>query len=97
MMRTPKKKTASSSLKNKPKKKSKAAGDELFNQVVNLTGLPGKTIRRELNAILERKNLDINSLTIDQLRAVVASYLREIMASLLERTSNNRRPHETKH
>ncbi len=79
-------------MKKKPTKKK---NDDLFNQVVKLTGLPGKTIRRELKSILDKKNIDANQLTIDQLRAVVASYLREIMSNLLERASSRRQ--ETRH
>ncbi len=79
-------------MKKKPKKKK---SDDLFDQVVKLTGLPGKTIRRELKSILDKKNIDVNNLTIDQLRAVVASYLREIMSGLLERTHARRQ--DTRH
>ena len=67
------------------RKKSKShTGEDLFNHLVRLTGIPAKTIKDELKAILERKNIDINKLTLDQLRAVVASYLREIMGGLLD-------------
>lgn len=59
-------------------------GEELFNQLVHLTGIPAKTIKDELKSILERKNIDLNRLTLDQLRVVIASYLREIMGSLLD-------------
>lgn len=89
MMSTQKKK----SLK---KRRKKTKGDDLFNQVIKLTGIPQKTIRRELKCILDRKNIDVNSLTLEQLRAVVASYLREIMGNLLERSNQPRRP-ETQH
>ncbi len=55
-----------------------------MSQVIRMTGIPARTIRKELNAIMKRKGLDPKELTLDQLRGVVASYLREIMASLLE-------------
>lgn len=85
-----------------PRKKSKDAkdasdkerpskGDALFDQVVRLTGIPGKTIKDELKVILERKNIDIDKLTLDQLRTVVASYLREIMSGLLDGTPGKKR------
>jgi hypothetical protein len=76
----------------KPRKKSKEhKGDDLFDQVVRLTGIPAKTIKDELKVILERKNIDISKLTLDQLRTVVASYLREIMGSLLDGTPGKKR------
>ena len=71
--------------KKKPRQKKKS--DDLFNQVIKLTGIPSSTIKRELKTILERKNIDVNDLTLEQLRCVVASYLREIMGNLLDRYS----------
>ena len=77
--------------KPKPKQKN---GDDLFNQVIALTGLPGEKIKRELKSILDRKNIDVNNLTLDQLRGVVASYLREIMGGLLDRY-HHKKPENT--
>lgn len=85
-----------SSLKKKSKKQAaKKNGEDLFNQVITLTGIPAQTIKRELKSILDRKNIDVNNLTLDQLRGVVASYLREIMGGLLDRYHQRRseRPH----
>jgi len=78
------------------KKSKKATGDDLFNQVIKLTGIPRKTIREELKLILDRKNIDVNSLTLEQLRGVVASYLREIMGNLLDK-SGQRSKSDTHH
>ncbi|MEZ4751577.1 MAG: hypothetical protein R3B54_13440 [Bdellovibrionota bacterium] len=61
-------------------------GKDLLEQVIHLTGIPAKAIRRELKSILDKKNIDLNSLTIDELRRVVASYLREIMSSALDKS-----------
>lgn len=52
--------------------------------MVKLTGIPGKAMRHELHALLERKNIDVAHLTLEQLRTAAASYLREIMEGLLE-------------
>lgn len=41
-------------------------------------------MRRELQTLLEKKNLDPKNLTLDQLRLVAAAYLKEIMGSFLE-------------
>ena len=83
----------------KKKKRSKAgpkSGDALFDQVITLTGIPAHAIKRELKTILDRKNIDVNNLTIDQLRCVVASYLREIMGGILDRYGNKKSetPHQ---
>lgn len=70
-------------------------GEALFQQLVQLTGLPKTTWHKELKTILERKNLDLNHLTLEQLRLVAASYVREIMTNLLEKTRHHRKPTET--
>ncbi len=74
-------------MKTDSEKNNRTKGKDLFDQVVRLTGIPAKTIHKELQAILAKKNLDLNTLTLDQLRLVVASYLREIMS--LRVTRNN--------
>lgn len=73
-------------LKKKTKKKTRRkSGEDLFNHVISLTGIPAQSIKRELKTILDRKNIDVNHLTVDQLRQVAASYLREIMGGLIDR------------
>ncbi|MBY0371261.1 hypothetical protein K2X33_11280 [bacterium] len=57
-------------------------GNALLNEVIRLTGIPAKAMRRELNTLLEKKNLDVKNLTLEQLRMVAAAYLREIMGNL---------------
>lgn len=73
--------------KKKRTTKKTTKGKDLLDQVIQLTGVPAKAIQRELKSILEKKKIDIDNLTIDQLRMVVACYLREIMGGLLERSS----------
>ena len=41
-------------------------------------------MRKELQNMLERRNIDVKNLTLDQLRVAAASYLREIMEGLME-------------
>lgn len=77
----------------KKKRQKKPKGPDLFEQLVGLTGIPSQTIRRELKAILEKKKIDLDNLTLEQLRMVVASYLREIMGNLLDRTHPRRDTH----
>ena len=66
-----------------PKRKKNRPID-LLTQVIRLTGIPSKKVRKELGEILKRKNLDPKKLTLADVRMVVASYLREIMSGLLD-------------
>ena len=70
-------------------------GAELLEHVISLTGIPAHSIHRELKTILDRKNIDLNHLTLEQLRGVAATYLREIMGGLLDR-AGHKKP-ESKH
>ena len=92
-----KKKNKSAPKRKKAKTRSKRAkkscspkkkGEALFNDVVRMTGLPAKNIKNELDTILERKNVDLDKLTLDQLRKVAAAYLKEVMGGLLDRSSS---------
>ncbi len=67
---------------HKPRQPKK--GSALFDDVVKLTGIPATAMRRELHTLLEKKNIDVKNLTLDQLRVAAASYLREIMEGLME-------------
>ena len=72
--------------KTKKSRRKQSHGADLLNQVIALTGIPAKHIRKELKSILDRKGIDVENLTLDQLRGVVACYLREIMGSVLDRS-----------
>ena len=85
-------------MKKPPKRKKRVAGaakkdsrGALLQQLIQLTGIPAKTIRKELKGILDRHHIDLDNLTVEQLRIVVASYLRQIMGGLLDRRHNVRR------
>ncbi len=78
----------------KPKKKTPTRGKDLFNYVVQLTGLPKEKIMDELKTILNKKNIEISQLTVDQLRVVVASYLREIMTGIMDHIPHKPRGNE---
>ncbi len=69
--------------KASPRKPSKK---RLLDQVIQLTGIPSQTIRKELQTIMAKKNIKTDDITLDQLRSVAATYLREIMGGLLEST-----------
>ncbi len=53
-------------------------GRELFDLLVELTGLEEKVIRNELEDLLKRLNVDPDHLTTDQLREVVSMYLEKL-------------------
>ena len=78
---------AQSSSKSKTESNQKA---DLFSQLVALSGLPASAIKRELKGILEENNLELDHLTLEQLRTVVASYLRKIMGGLLHKAQPNK-------
>jgi hypothetical protein len=64
----------------------------LFQQVVAATGIPAEAIEQELRSLLERRGVNVERLTLAQLRAAVAQYLREVTAELLERMHRPTRP-----
>lgn len=68
--------------KRKTRKRS-SPKKKLLDHVIQLTGLPSQVLRRELQSILVKKNIKAEDMTLEQLRSVATSYLREIMGPLL--------------
>jgi len=68
----------------KKRRKKTAPKRGLLDHVIQLTGISSQTIRRELLAIMKKKNINADEISLDQLRSVATSYLREIMGGLLE-------------
>jgi hypothetical protein len=69
---------------NKRKTKKRASSKKkLLDHVIQLTGLPSQVLKRELQSILLKKNIKAEDMTLEQLRSVATSYLREIMGPLL--------------
>lgn len=80
--------------KRKAKKPSTGTtGSDLFQQVVRLTGIPKQALLKELRGILDKQHIDVKNLTLDQLRAAAASYLREIMGGILDKVHARREEH----
>lgn len=75
---------------NKTRRRKK---QDLLAQLAKLTGISVATIRRELKDILDRKNINIHDITLEQLRTVTASYLRQIMCSVLSRSRTKDHAH----
>lgn len=59
-------------------KKAELCGQELFETVVSLSGLPDQLIRSELNEILDQAEQDDGALTLEQLRSAMIEYLEMI-------------------
>jgi hypothetical protein len=66
------------------KSQEEPGGEELIQQVVSLTGLPGAMVHKELNQILELSGQDSQALTLEQLRAAMLAYLESLQAELAD-------------
>jgi len=60
-----------------------ASGQELVETLITLTGLPDALIRTELNQILEPSGQAPETLTLDELRTALISYLEQMEAEFL--------------
>lgn len=54
-------------------------GNELFEKVIEFSGLPKKLIKKELTHILKKEGTTPDNVTEPLLRKVLARYLREII------------------
>lgn len=54
-------------------------GKELFETVVTHTGLPENAIRDEFSVLLAKHGKSVESLTLDDLREILADYLQDIL------------------
>lgn len=62
-------------------------GTTLTKTVIEKTGLPQDLIEKEFNAILEKFGKSPESLTIEELREVMAEYLQLVFLELQEEMS----------
>jgi hypothetical protein len=53
-------------------------GNQLFKQVLSLTGIQEDSMAEELDSILGRAGVDKNEMTLDQLRQALMDYLTEL-------------------
>ena len=53
-------------------------GNQLFNEVIEYTGLHRDSISKELKRLLLLRGLDPNKLTLEELRAFLSDFLDEI-------------------
>jgi hypothetical protein len=53
--------------------------NELFKKVTDATGLPSELVSNELSQVLSGKGISKDDMTLDDLRLVMADYLREVI------------------
>ncbi len=53
--------------------------NDIFNQIVEFTGLPKEEIASELSEILRSYGLDPATVTMDQLRDAMTDYLQDVL------------------
>ena len=56
-------------------------GKELLNMVADATGLPQALIVDELQCLASKAGLNIEQLTLDDLRGLLAEYLQDVLIS----------------
>lgn len=64
-------------------KQEELGGQELIQQLVDLTGLPADLVHRELDQILELSGQKSGNLTLDELRGAMLAYLEALQESYL--------------
>lgn len=57
-------------------------GNNLAKTVVAATGLPQDPVEREFNSLLERHGKNPDSLTLEELREVMAEYLQMVFLEM---------------
>ena len=58
----------------------------LLRFLVESTGLPPESLEKELNQLLKDNNLNAETLTLDQVRDVLALYLQDVLIEAKEST-----------
>lgn len=59
-------------------------GNELFKKVTKNTGLPEDLVAKELEALLNEKGINKSEVTLDELRATLSEYLKEVIIDAKE-------------
>lgn len=52
---------------------------KLFNQVIELTGLPTSFVEPRLEALLAAKGISSDELTVEELRLVLVDFLQDVI------------------
>lgn len=61
--------------------------NRLLEELAKATGLPENLVHRELNALLAKSGRDSSNITLEQLREVIAEYLREVIFKMKVETA----------
>ena len=59
-------------------------GNALLETLISATGLPEGDIHREIQVLLSKHNMDSNTLTMEDLREIMAEYLQDVLLSAKE-------------
>ncbi len=63
-------------------------GKQLFDQIVIGTGLPEGLAQGELSSLLERYGLTPETMTLADLRMIVADYMQDVLLELKEKSQD---------
>jgi hypothetical protein len=63
--------------------------NEIFNQIVEFTGLPKEEIANELAEILSGYGLNPATVTMDQLRDAMTDYLQDVLLEVKNQISGS--------
>lgn len=64
-------------------------GNALLEMVILATGLPEGEIRRELQTLIHRHGKTAETLTIEELREILADYLQDVLLTSSESNYNH--------
>lgn len=62
--------------------------NEIFNQIVEFTGLPKEEIANELSEILASYGLNPATVTMEQLRDAMSEYLQDVLLEVKNQISS---------
>ena len=65
------------------------SGRKLLDQLATLTGLPGDSVNLELLKIVEKHGKDPDTLTLQDVRVVLADYLQDVLVEAKHEYSTN--------
>jgi hypothetical protein len=71
-------------------------GAQLLGELSEATGLPGELITEELLGLIQRAGKDANSVTLDELRVILADYVQDILVSAKKSAQDVEETHAAK-
>lgn len=54
-------------------------GNEVFNSILDATGLPKELVSKELEGLLLKKGISPTDVTVEDLRSTLSEYLKEVI------------------